>query len=134
MDQKRYERGLARLREIAGEDRAEQLLAGVGAGSPAVAEFVVEWVFGDVYTRPQLVDRDRQLVVLSVLTTLGGCEPQLRFHIGASLHSGLTPDEILEVMVQAIGYAGFPRVLNALTVASEVFASTGVSPQSASPT
>ena len=78
--------------------------------------------FGDVYSRPGLEPRSRQLVTIGVLTALGGCEPQLRIHIGAALNVGLTREEIIEAILHASVYAGFPRALNATFVAREVFA------------
>ena len=66
--------------------------------------------------------RSRQLVTIGVLTALGGCEPQLRIHIGAALNVGLTREEIVEAILHASVYAGFPRALNATFVAREVFA------------
>ena len=82
------------------------------------------FAFGDIYGRPGLDARSRQLVTIGVLTALGGCEPQLKVHVGAALNVGLTPDEIVEAMLHAAVYAGFPRALNAtLPLDSKVFTS-----------
>ena len=67
--------------------------------------------------------RGRQLVTIGALTALGGCEPQLRVHMGAALNVGLTEEEIVEALLHSSVYAGFPRALNATFVAREVFAS-----------
>ncbi|GAB2502115.1 Carboxymuconolactone decarboxylase family protein [Corynebacterium atrinae] len=90
--------------------------------SPALGHHIAAFAFGDIYDRPGLDPRSRQLVTLGVLTALGGCEPQLRVHIGAALNVGIGREEIVEALLHAAVYAGFPRALNATFVAREVFA------------
>ena len=63
-----------------------------------------------------------------MLTALGGCEPQLDVHINASLNVGLTPSEIVEAIIHAAVYCGFPKALNAIFVVRRVFAEREVSP------
>lgn len=75
-----------------------------------------------------MAPRDRQLVTLGMLTALGGCEPQLEVHIGASLNVGLSPGEIIEAFLHASVYCGFPRALNAVFTAKKVFAERGLLP------
>lgn len=95
--------------------------------SPVLAEQVLVG-FGEVYARPQLSPRDRQLVTLGMLTALGGCEPQLEVHVNASLNVGLTPEQIVEALLHASAYCGFPRALNATFAAKRVFAERGLLP------
>lgn len=89
--------------------------------NPAMGHHIAAFAFGDVYDRPGLDARSRQLVTLGVLTALGGCEPQLKVHINAALNVGLTREEITEAMLHAAVYCGFPRALNATFAAREVF-------------
>lgn len=96
--------------------------------SPDFARFMVEFGFGDIYARPGLELRQRQLVTMAALATLGTAGKQLRGHIRGSLNAGLTPTEITEALMQVALYAGFPNALNALMIAKEVFAEAGVSP------
>ena len=95
--------------------------------SPALAEQVMIG-FSEYYARPQLSPRDRQLVTISILTAVGGCEPQLEVHVNTSLNVGLTPEEIVEAMLHATVYCGFPRALNATAVAKRVFEARGLPP------
>ncbi|WP_335979806.1 carboxymuconolactone decarboxylase family protein [Streptomyces sp. CA2R106] len=90
--------------------------------SPALGHHVAAFAFGDIYDRPGLDPRSRQLVTLGVLTALGGCEPQLKVHIGAALNVGISREEITEALLHAAVYCGFPRALNATTAAREAFA------------
>ena len=89
--------------------------------NPALGHHVAAFAFGDIYDRPGLDARSRQLVTLGALTALGACEPQLKVHINAALNVGLTRDEITEALLHAAVYCGFPRALNATAVAREVF-------------
>lgn len=82
---------------------------------------VTAFAFGDIHDRPGLDARRRQLVTLGALTALGGCEPQLAVHINAALDVGIRREEITEALLHAAVYCGFPRALNATSVAREVF-------------
>jgi 4-carboxymuconolactone decarboxylase len=121
----RYQRGWQRLMEV---DAAggERVIESLGDVAPDLGRYVVEFAFGDIYQRPVLDLRQRQLVTISALTTPGGAEPQLEVHVNAALNVGLTAREVVEAMLHCIPYTGFPRVLNAIFVAKRVFAERGV--------
>ncbi|MCO4138662.1 carboxymuconolactone decarboxylase family protein [Citrobacter portucalensis] len=91
--------------------------------APDFAQYLIEFPFGDIYSRPGLDLRSREIATVAALTALGNAAPQLKVHIGAALHVGLTQDEIIEVITQMAVYAGFPAALNGLFAAKEVFAS-----------
>ena len=65
--------------------------------------------------------KQREMITITSLLTQGGCENQLRVHIQASLNVGLTQEEIIETFIHCVPYVGFPRVLNAIFVAKEIF-------------
>lgn len=119
--QDRYERGLARLREIDGEagDRVLQSLAGI---APDFARYLIEFPFGDIYSRPGLDLKSREIAVVAALTALGNAVPQLKVHIQGALNVGVTRTEVVETIMQMAVYAGFPAALNGLAAAREVFA------------
>jgi 4-carboxymuconolactone decarboxylase len=125
--QQRFDRGTAVLDAIDGE-AGKNVIAALGDISPELAHQVVAWGFGDIYSRPGLEPRDRQLVTLGMLTALGGCEPQLEVHINAALNVGLTPQQIIEALLHSAVYCGFPRALNATFAAKKVFAERGLLP------
>lgn len=89
--------------------------------NPALGHHVAAFAFGDIYDRPGLDARSRQLVTIGALTALGGCEPQLKVHLNAALNVGITREEITEALLHAAVYSGFPRALNATFVARDVF-------------
>lgn len=97
--------------------------------SPELAHQIVAWGFGEIYSRPDLEPRDRQLVTLGMLTALGGAEPQLEVHINASLNVGLSPQQIVEALLHSAVYCGFPRALNATFTAKKVFDERGLLPR-----
>lgn len=90
--------------------------------APDFARYLIEFPFGDIYSRPGLDLRRREIATVAALTALGNATPQLKVHIAAALHVGLTQKEIIEVMMQMAVYAGFPAALNGLFAAKEVFA------------
>lgn len=115
----RRARGLRALAEHAGEPG----LAAVDAlreVAPDFADWIVDFSYGDVLSRPGLDRRSRQLATIAALTALGNAQPQLRVHVEGALNAGVRPQEIIEVMLQMAVYAGFPAAINGLGVAREV--------------
>ncbi|MGE5539210.1 MAG: carboxymuconolactone decarboxylase family protein [Gemmatimonas sp.] len=118
----RYRRGLATLRRIHG-DAGVEVLANAARTAPELSEFVISFAFGDVYARPQLSLRERQIATVAACATLGHALPQLKSHIKGALNLGITEREIVEILTQMAVYAGFPAAMNAVSAAAEVFAS-----------
>lgn len=125
MSDDRFQQGWEKLTSIHG-DRGEAVLASLDGVAPDLAKYIIEFAFGDIYRRPGLDMRQRQLVTITALATLGDSQKELRVHLHASLKVGLTPVEIIEALMQCAVYAGFPRALNAVWVAKEVFAEHGL--------
>jgi 4-carboxymuconolactone decarboxylase len=123
----RFERGWQRLIEVDAEG-GERVIESLKDVAPDLGRYVVEFAYGEIYRRPALDLRQRELVTISALTTLGGAEPQLEVHVNAGLNVGLTAREVVEAILQCIPYTGFPRVLNAIFVAKRVFEARGVDP------
>jgi len=90
--------------------------------APDFARYLIEFPFGDIYSRPGLDLRAREVATIAALTALGNASPQLKVHIEAGLNVGLSRDEITEVIMQMAVYAGFPAALNGLFAAKEIFA------------
>ena len=91
--------------------------------APDLADWIIDFSYGDVMARPGLDQRSRQFATIAALTALGNAQPQLKVHIAGALKVGCTPQEIVEVILQMAVYAGFPAAINALNVAREAFAS-----------
>lgn len=114
-EQSRYKKGLIKLSEIDGS-AGEKVVGPLGD----LGRYIVEFAFGDIYSRGEISLRDREIATVALLTALGGREPQLKVHIGASLNVGLTTKEIEEVIIHTVPYAGFPTAINALNILKEV--------------
>lgn len=125
MTRTRYERGLTKLAEVDG-DAGHQVIESLQNICPDLARYVVEFPFGDIYQRPQLDLKAREIATVAALTALGHCAPQLNVHIKGALNVGCSPDEIVEVILQMAVYAGFPAALNGMRVAKDVFVERGL--------
>src|SRR5438093_5558129 len=121
MEQQRYARGLAKLNEIDGE-QGQKVVDSLKDIAPDFARYLIEFPFGDIYSRPGLDLKTRELAVVAALTALGNAAPQLKVHIHGALNVGCRREEVVEVMMQMAVYAGFPAALNGIFAAKEVFA------------
>ena len=120
MKNERYEKGLKKLQEIDGE-AGQKVIDSLASIAPDLAKYTIEFPFGDVYQRPGLDLKSREIATVAALTALGHCLPQLNVHINGALNVGCKPQEIIETIIQMAVYAGFPAALNAMFVAKEVF-------------
>jgi 4-carboxymuconolactone decarboxylase len=121
LTQSRFERGKVALSRIDGKG-GENVVAALADIAPDLARYLIEFPFGDIYSRPGLDLRGREIATIAALTALGHAAPQLKVYIAAGLNVGLSRDEIVETIMQMAVYAGFPAALNGLFAAKEVFA------------
>ena len=122
----RYEKGKEVLEGI--QDRPlDEIFGAIDDIAPDMARFVVEFPYSEIYTRPEVDLKTRELCTVAALTVLGTI-PQLKDHIGAALNVGNTPTEIVEIIMQMSAYAGFPKAINGIVVAKEVFGEKGLLP------
>lgn len=117
----RLERGRRALADIDG-DAGAKVIDALADIAPDFATYLFEFPFGDIYSRPGLDLRAREIATIAALTALGNATPQLKVHIEAGLNVGLSREEITEVIIQMAVYAGFPAALNGLFACKEVFA------------
>lgn len=121
MSNTRFELGSEKLKEIDGIG-GENVIQSLQDIAPDVGKYIIEFAFGDVYTRSELSMQEREMITITSLLTTGDCEPQLEVHINGSLNVGLSPEKIIETFIQCIPYTGFPKVLNAIYSAKKIFA------------
>lgn len=103
-------------------EAGEKVMESLKDIAPDLGRYVIEFPFGDVYSRPGLDLKSREIAVVAALTALGNAAPQLKVHIHGALNVGCTREEIVEVIIQMAVYAGFPAALNGMAAAKEVFA------------
>lgn len=126
MDKTRFETGMEYLRKIDGAG-GQAVLESLKDIAPDLGTYIVEFAFGDIYAREGLTLQEREMIALACLLTAGGCEPQLKVHIQGARNVGIPPQKIIELFLQCIPYTGFPRVLNAVFAAKELFSSASAS-------
>lgn len=115
----RYEKGKEVLEGIQ-ERPLDEIFGAIDDVAPDMARFVVEFPYSEIYTRPEVDLKTRELCTVAALTVLGTI-PQLKDHIGAALNVGNSPTEIVEIIMQMSAYAGFPKSINGILAAKEVF-------------
>ncbi|KQQ60270.1 4-carboxymuconolactone decarboxylase [Pseudomonas sp. Leaf127] len=120
MDNERYIRGWAKLQEVDGL-AGERVIDSLKDIAPDFARLLIEFPFGDIYSRPGLDLQTRELAVVAALTAMGNATPQLKVHIHGALNVGCSREQVVEVIMQMAVYAGFPAALNGLFAAKEVF-------------
>ncbi|WP_374693680.1 carboxymuconolactone decarboxylase family protein [Microbulbifer sp. TB1203] len=121
----RFQRGWEKLREIDGE-AGERVIESLKSIAPDLGRYTIEFPFGDIYSRPGLDLKSREIATVAALTAMGNAAPQLKVHIHGALNVGCTPQEVIEVIIQMAVYAGFPAALNGAFAAREVFVERGL--------
>ena len=116
----RYEKGIAKFKEIKGNG-AERSINRLKSLNPDLERLIMEVAFNDIYKRPALDLRAREIATIAALATLGNSTQQLKVHIQSALNVGVKKEEIIEVILQMALYAGFPAAINAMQAAGEVF-------------
>lgn len=116
----RYQRGMQRLEELS-QGKGEAVVEALSRTSPDLARYVVEYPYGDIFCRPGLDDKQRELSTIAALAALGYAEPELRVHINSALNAGASREEVVETMILMSVYAGFPAAIHGIRAAEAVF-------------
>lgn len=101
-----------------------EALSGQGT-DPEMMDLLQKFIFGEVFQTGNLDIKTREMITCVTLTTMQTL-PQLKAHIGASLNIGITPIEVRESIYLCAPFIGFPKTLNALATANEVFKEQGI--------
>jgi 4-carboxymuconolactone decarboxylase len=117
----RRERGLRSLDQVSA-GAGKKVVESLHDIAPDLADFIIDFSYGDVIARPGLALSTRELISIAMLTALGTARPQLKVHISAALHVGSSQAEIVAVIEQMAVYAGFPAALNGISALQEVLA------------
>ena len=122
----RRTRGLETLQSLTGSPDPALSARGLEDANGALASFVIDHFFGDVWSRPGLNKRDRSLIAIASLTSQYLLDPPLRTNIKGGINHGLTPTEVREIIIHLCGYVGFPKTIDAMTIANQVFVEMGL--------
>ncbi len=115
----RYEKGKKVLEDIQ-QRPVEEIFKELEDVAPDLSRFVVEFPYSEIYTRDEVDLKTRELCTVAAITVLGAI-PQLKDHINAALNVGNSPAEIVEIIMQMSAYCGFPKAINGIVAAKEVF-------------
>ncbi|MBE6497403.1 MAG: carboxymuconolactone decarboxylase family protein [Methanobrevibacter sp.] len=122
----RYEKGKKILEDIQ-QRPVEEIFKELEDVAPDLSRFVVEFPYSEIYTRDEVDLKTRELCTVAAITVLGAI-PQLKDHINAALNVGNSPAEIVEIIMQMSAYCGFPKAINGIVAAKEVFAERDLLP------
>ena len=117
----RYKKGLARLKQIHGPYGAA-VLDKLDDIAPDLKKWIIEFGFGEVYSRPGLDLKSRQIATIAALVSQHHFGDELKSHIRAALKAGCSRQEIIELVMQLALYAGFPAAISALGTVRQTFA------------
>ncbi len=120
MSNETYDKGMAVRREVLGTDYVDRTTASADPFTRVLYDFVTEWCWGAIWTRPGLSRKTRSLINLAMLTALNRPH-EIKLHVRGALNNGVTREEITEVFLQAGVYAGVPAAVDAFRAAKEVF-------------
>jgi len=115
----KFARGEKLMRQVDGDTVVDHLLERYEQIAPDFTKYLVEFAFGEIYARQGDL-RHREIVAISSLATMGGCDTQLETHVRGAFNVGLSESEIVEVVMTLIPYIGFPKALNAIAVVKRV--------------
>lgn len=129
MNTDRYQKGIDKIQELTNSpDDNPTGFMDIGESfkdiAPDLQNYVVEYAFGDIYSRPGISNQQKVLATITALVAQG--KPQIAMHVKTGLSVGLKPEEIVGNIMHLLPYVGFPSVLNALNAAKEVFKEEGV--------
>lgn len=119
MQSERFNTGWEKLKEIDGE-AGKKVIESLKDISPDLGKFIIEYTFGDVYTRDGLDLKSKEIAVVAALTAMGNAQPQLKVHINGALNTGSSINELKEVILQMSVYSGFPSAINGMNALKEV--------------
>lgn len=123
-DSTRLDAGTEVRREVLGAEHVERSMESATAFGRPIQELVTEYCWGAVWARPGLDRRTRSLINLAMLTALNR-RHELTIHVRGALNNGVTPEEILETLLQATVYCGVPAGMDAFRTAEAVLSELG---------
>ena len=120
MDERdRHKEGLKVRRAILGEAHVERAQAAENEFNSAFQDLITRYAWGEIWTRPGLPRKTRSLITITMLVALNRGD-ELKMHIRAALHNGVTREELREVLLQTAIYCGVPAANTAFHLAEEV--------------
>ena len=121
MNEDKLNRGMAVRRAVLGSAHVDRAEANKTPFDADFQQFITETAWGTIWSRPGLDIKTRHLLTIAMMAALGK-EHELAMHIRATSNTGVTPEEVKEVLLQVAIYAGIPAANTAMTIAKQVYA------------
>lgn len=121
MSDQKFEQGMKIRREVLGDRHVDRAEANKTPFDADFQRFIAETAWGTVWARPNLDRKTRHLLTIAMLAALGK-ETELAMHIRATENTGVTADEVKEVLLQVAVYAGVPAANSGFAIAKKVYA------------
>ena len=121
MSDLKFENGMKVRREVLGNAHVERAEANKTSFDADFQRFITEMAWGSVWTRPNLERKTRHMITIAMMAALGK-EHELAMHIRATKNTGVTPEQLKEVLQQVAVYAGAPAANTAFAIAKQVYA------------
>lgn len=116
----RLTRALMLLEQLEG-GASEKVLENLNGFHPNAAELLLGFGFTDIVAREGIDLRTREMLTVAMLSAMATAPGQLKFHIRAAMNTGVTREEITEIVLQVSVYAGVPAAMNAISAAKKAF-------------
>jgi 4-carboxymuconolactone decarboxylase len=131
-ERERYAKGMEVRRAVLGDAHVERSLGNLNPFNEEFQDLITRYAWGTIWTRPALPRHTRSLLTLVMMIALNRGD-EFRMHVRAAANSGVTPEEIKEVILQAAIYCGVPAANSAFHMAQEVLMESGALPKPGSP-
>lgn len=120
MPDERYDRGMLVRRAVLGEEHVDRTQASTTEFTRDYQELITRYAWGEIWNRPGLDRKIRSMLVIAMTASLGRLE-ELKLHVRGARNTGVTRDEVKEVLLQVAVYAGVPAANSAFAAAAAVY-------------
>ena len=120
MSEDRFDKGMALRKSVLGAEHVERAEAGKTEFDADYQRYITENAWGTIWTRPGLDKKTRHMLTIAMLAALGK-QDELALHVRATRNTGVTPEELREVLLHVSVYAGVPAANSAFAIAKRVY-------------
>ncbi|HET7108499.1 MAG TPA: 4-carboxymuconolactone decarboxylase [Candidatus Acidoferrum sp.] len=120
-DLQRHKKGMKVRKQVLGSAHVERAESGKNKFNAPFQDLITRYAWGEVWTRPGLPRKTRSMITIAMMVALNRTD-ELRLHLRASANTGVSREEIQEVLLQTAIYCGVPAANHAFQIAEEVFA------------
>ncbi len=120
----KFENGMKVRREVLGDAHVDRSSQNANAFDQDFQQHITETVWGSLWTRDGLERHSRHLVTIAILAALGR-EHELELHVRSTINTGVTPEQLREVLMHVAAYAGVPAANSAFAIAKRILTEQG---------